>query len=146
MELPTYIPLAEAARRYHLDRQALTHAVESGRMKAIQVKGEITVAEEDIRMAAKRKELWRQVESLDGEPIAIGAAREKYNLGAASLYKWIKLGYVRVIEDLRGRGRGRKRTLNEADVAYIALVADERGRQPGKRIITPEFIPPHLIS
>jgi len=62
-----------------------------------------------------------------------------------SIYRWIERGYVRVLDDQRGGGRGRKRLLNEADVAYAALVAKERGKREGRRILTPEFIPPHCV-
>ncbi len=149
-ELPTYISLADAADRFRVSRTWLTHLVESGKIRAVKLDGgKIAVAEGDVDMtvqhASKRDELWKRVKHLDGNPIGVGDARKKYALGAASLNRWIELGYVRVIDNTRGGGRGRKRILNEADVAYAALVANERGRRPGKRIFTPEFVPPHIV-
>jgi hypothetical protein len=147
VELPTYIPVAEATEKYRVGRRELDRLVESGRVRAVQVNGGIAVAEEDVKETTIRpSDLWDRVKGLDGEPIGLGEARRKYRLGAASLNRWVELGYVRVLDDQRGGGRGRKRMLNEADVAYIALVADERGRRPGRRILTPEFSPPHVSS
>jgi predicted site-specific integrase-resolvase len=145
-ELPTYIPVAEATEKYRVGRRELNRLVDSGRVRAVKINGGIAVAEEDVRTTTKRDELWTQVEQLQDVPIGIKEASEKYHLAPTSIYGWIRHGYVRVIDDQRTRGRGRKRTLNEADVAYIALVAEERGRRPGKRIITPEFVPPHSIA
>jgi hypothetical protein len=148
--LPTYISIPEAINQYDLEREILTRLVEAGRVRAIKIDGSLVVAVEDVRRIAekviRKDELWARVRHLDGEPIAVGEARQKYHLGAASLNRWIDKGYVRVIKEQRGKGRGRKRNLNEADVAYAALVAEERGRRQGRRIFVPEFVPPHLVS
>ncbi len=145
-ELTSYIPIQEAARRYHIDQRLLTAAIESGTMRAVQVNGDLVVAIEDLNTMSVKQQIWKRVASLDGKPIGIEDAKLKYNLGMASIYNWIKRGYIRILNNQTGGGRGNQRTLNEADVAYISLVADERGRQPGKRIITREFVPPHLSA
>ena len=148
--LPTYIPLTEAARRYGLSEAALRRAVEKGIIRAVRTpRGEILVVNEAVTQVkehiARREQLWKQVSHLDGHPIGIREACEKYRLDVSSIYRWIDKGYVRVLSrGNKGGGRGRKRTLNEADVAYISLVADLRGRKQGKKIVTTEFIPPHL--
>lgn len=147
VELPTYIPLAEATEKYRVGRRELGRLVESGRVRAAHVNGDVVVAEEDVKETTIRpSDLWKRVKHLDGEPIGLGEARRKYRLGAASLNRWVEQGYVRVIDDQRGGGRGRKRMLNEADVAYIALVANERGRRRGRRILTPDLVPPHFFA
>jgi len=144
VELPEYLPLEEAARRYRLSPEILTRAVEDGKIRAVCADGRILVAEEDVQKMTKRDALWSQVAHLDGSPIALEQACSRYAISSPSLYRWIDAGYVRVLEDQRGGGRGRKRVLNEADVAYAALVAKERGRRRGKPIFTEEFLPPHL--
>jgi len=143
MALETYIPLKEAARRYGISAKILTHNVEAGIIRAVRVNGGIAVAEEDVQVLSKRDELWERVKHLDGVPIGVEEARRKYHLGAASLNRWIRSKIVRVIETPSGRGRGKKKLLNEADVAYAELVAKERGRKRGKRIFTDEYLPPH---
>ena len=142
-----FISQAEAARRFHLNPEKLRALVESGDVRAVRVGKEMALAEEDLKVALgiKRQELWARVKHLDGVPIGLGEACAKYGLSSPSIYRWIERGYVRVLDDQRGGGRGRKRLLNEADVAYAALVAKERGKREGRRILTPEFIPPHCV-
>ncbi len=145
--IPTYVPLDEAARQYGLSEVALRRAVEQGIIRAVRLLGEgIAVADEDVAVVAERDALWKKVKHLDGHQVGIEEACRKYNVSKASVYRWIELGYVRVLDDQRGGGRGHKRLVNEADVAYAALVADARGRKKGKRILVPEFIPPHASS
>lgn len=91
--------------------------------------------------------LWERVTHLDGEPIGVRESCAKYNLSPTSVYRWIEKGYVRVLrEPPSGGGRGNKRLLNEADLAYAAEVADVRGRKPGRHIITEEYAPPHATT
>ena len=146
VELPEYLPLEEAARRYRLSQEMLARAVEDGRIRAVRVNGRILVAGEDIRQIsenrAKSEEIWEQVKHLDGIPIGISEASSKYGVDSTSIYGWINRGYVRLIEDRRGGGRGRKRLVNEADIAYAALVAKHRGRRQGKPILTRSLAPP----
>jgi len=145
--LPTYIPLNQAATRYGVNVAMLHRAVESGIMQAVRTpEGKILVESEDVRMITERNTLWDRVKHLDGNSIGLEEACRKYRLSTTSVYRWIGQGYVRVLSDQRGGGRGRKRTLNEADVAYASLVAETRGRQQGKRIFTREFIPLHLAA
>ena len=145
--LPTYIPLPEAAGRYGLSEAALRRALERGIIRAVRLLGEgIAVADEDVAVVAERDALWAQVSYLDGNSIGIEEACQKYNVSKASVYRWIELEYVRVLDDQRGGGRGHKRLVNEADVAYASLVAKVRGRKKGKRILAREFIPPHAVT
>jgi predicted site-specific integrase-resolvase len=146
VELPTYIPLSKAARRYRISAKDLTNLIEKGTIRAVKVNGRVAVAEGDVARVVKRDELWQRVKHLDGKPIGMEEACTKYRLSSPSVYRWIELGYVRVLEDQRGGGRGRKRALNEADVAYAALVAEVRGKRRGRRIFTREFVPPHAAS
>jgi hypothetical protein len=150
VELPRYIPLSEAAYRYDLEPSVLTSMIEDGRIDAVKTNGDIAVAEEDVSEArktmAKREELWRRVQHLDGEPIGIEDAYTKYAMSPSSVYRWMERGYIRILRDRRGGGRGRKRLINEADIAYAAEVAGERGRKRGKPIFTSEFVPPHCSS
>lgn len=142
-ELPSYVTLDEAARRYRIDPQVLTRLVESGKIKAVQVGGRIAVAEQDVRAASIAAELWEQVAHLDGQPITLNRARTAYGIGSATLYKWIQNGIVRVIKRV-GNGKATAVLLNEADVAYAMLVATQREVRRGRKTFTPEFLPPHL--
>ncbi len=140
-----FTSLSKAARRFHVDPEKVEELVESGEVRAVKVGKEIAVAEKDLKVALgiRREELWARVKHLDGVPIGLEEACIRYRFSPSSVYRWIRRGYVRVIKDQRKGGRGRKRLLNEADVAYAALVAKERGRREGRKILTPEFAPPH---
>lgn len=138
-QLPEYLPLDEAARRYHLDRAALTRLIDSGRIRAARVNGGVAVAEEDMETITKCEHLWQQVAHLDGQPISMNRARSEYGIGAATLYDWIEQGIIRVIKRAPNQI-----TLNRADVAYANLVARERSVRRGRRTFTPEYLPPHL--
>ena len=150
VELETYVPLEEAAREYNIPDVALTRLMEDGKIKAVRINGGTAVAERDVQALAfgKRDQMWEQVKRLEGIPISMSDACEKYReLNFASLSRWIKQGYIRTIGKMpQSRGRGHKKLLNEADVAYATLILRQRGKQPGKRVFTPETIPPHLVS
>jgi predicted site-specific integrase-resolvase len=147
-QIPRYIPLSEAVRRYDLDAGVLTSLIEDGRIGAVKTNDNIVVAEEDVsqtqKTMARRDRLWRRVRHLDGKPIGINEACDKYGFAPGSLYRWIKKDYIRVLKDQRGGGRGRKRLVNEADVAYAAEVARIRGQTPGRAIFVSDYTPPHL--
>ena len=147
LELPTFIYLNEAASHYGVRREMLTQLVEDGKIRAGQINGEIAVAQEDVQVLNQRNQLWRQVKHLDGVAISMTAACEKYEeINFASLSRWVARGYIRALGGQKGGGRGNKRLLNEADVAYTALLIRKRGKRPGKRVFSPETFPPHLAT
>jgi predicted site-specific integrase-resolvase len=146
-QLPQYIPLSEAIRRYDLDPSVLTRMIEDGRIDAVKTNGDIAVAEEDVdrtrKTMSKRDELWRRVKHLDGQKIGVNEAAQRYDLSTGSLTRWTQAGYIRILH--RGNpkgGRGNKTLLNEADVAYAKLAAEKRQAGPGRKVFTQEFLPP----
>ncbi len=145
MELPTYIPLDEAVRRYRIDREALTQMVESGKIRAVRIDGRIAMDEKSLEAVEQREILWRQVAHLDQVPITLYQARVKYHVGSVTLYNWIKDGIVRVLQQTY-KGRKRVTLVNEADIAYAAKVAQVRNVRRGRRTFTPEYLPPHNLS
>ena len=58
LNLPIYIPRAEAVKRYHVNVETLTRTVESGMIRAVQINGEVAVADEDITALTQRALLW----------------------------------------------------------------------------------------
>ncbi len=150
-DLPTYIPLAEAAEKYQINHQALTRLVERGEIQAVGVNGEIAVAEEEVEEAiqkmSKRDELWSRVQHLDGTPVSVNDAASRYRLSTGSLTQWIKAGYIRVLHRGDPKGwRGRKTLLNDADVAYAKLASEERRSRPGRSVFVPEFLPVFMTA
>ncbi len=89
VNLPIYIPRAEAVKRYHVNVGTLARAVESGMIRAVQINGEVAVADEDITALTQRALLWTKVKHLAGVPIGIEDACKKYELGTVNIYHWI---------------------------------------------------------
>ncbi len=140
--LPVYVPFEESLRRFAVDGETLRQAVERGEVKAITIDGTLAVAEEDVRVLSIRVNLWRQVRHLEGVPIGVRDAYQKYGLSPTTLYRWIESGYIRVMKETTGKGRGKKRILNEADVAYADLLRRRLGGRKGKRFFNEELVPP----
>jgi len=121
--LPTYIPLDEAAATYRLDRETLTGAVENGIIRAVKTpEGGILVAEEDVKLLPVPE----PDQQLKGKPIRVTKAAEKYSVNQSSLTRWANAGYIRVIE------RGPKLLkLDEADVKLAVDVFNRARRETG---------------
>lgn len=115
-DLPTYVSISEAAKRYHLGHEALTHLVEAGKVRAVEVDESIAVAKEDIRLALIQLEI-KPDENLRGQPIRATEAAKRYEINERTLGRWAESGHIQVIE------RGPKLlVLDEADVKLAAEV------------------------
>ena len=69
--------------------------------------------------------------SLEGNPIRLTRAAEKYQLSQSALSCWARRGYIRVVE------RGPKLLLlNEADVAKAKDLSVRLGMRKGYGVIT----------
>ena len=124
--LPTYIPLSEAAERYRLSVGALNRAVERGTIKAVKVNGDVALAEKDVReMSIRRKNF----QDLEKQPIHLSQAARKYNLPRGSLSRWATSGFIQVLGWEKNR-----RLLNEADIAYIRAMIDAIGLKSGQSL------------
>ena len=124
VDLPTYIPLTEAARRYRLDRTALTRLVEAGRIRAVKINGSVAVAQEDIDLATIQID-----ERLRGKPIRVTEAAEKYGVSHANLSRWADAGYIRVLQR-----RPRLLELDEADVKLAAEIFKRAREETGSYV------------
>jgi len=113
-ELPTYIPLSEAARRYEIGRRALTRLVEAGRIGAVKIDGGVAVAEEDLDLVAIEVELDAR---LKGNPIRVTEAAQRYGVSQATLSTWADKGLVGILDQRR-----RLLLLDEADVKLAAEI------------------------
>lgn len=144
VELPRYIPLAEALRRFRISEEVLKEAVESGRIRSAIIGEEVTVAEQDVRELAKGQEVVivrrEDFEHLRGNQLGISEAARKYGLRQQTLSRWIQRGIVRTV----GR-QGRKVLVDEADVAFASAVYHHKGGRQGMRIFDEEGKPylPH---
>jgi hypothetical protein len=98
-ELETYIPLEDAAQKYDLRAHVLTDLVEKGELRAVQVGRRIAVAEGEVFDLVKEMTGdGKKYAPLEGKPIRVSKAAEKYQMPHATLSKWAKRGYICVIE------------------------------------------------
>jgi len=147
----TVIPLPEAAKRLRLSPDVLTRLVQDDKIRVRSVRtagdGQIMLDEGDVERMVKAKALrdkiWEKVAKFEGETISIREA-EEYGVSYPTLYRCIEMGYIRA-NKANGTGRGRKRLLNKADVAYVAELA-KRGGGRGHRLFGPDTIPPHAMA
>jgi len=136
VELPTYITLEEAAKRYQIAPEVLTERVNSGKIRAVRLNGTIALAEEDVISLAEDLALRAQVAHLKNKPITLTRAAHHYKLNSRSLWRWARDGHIRVLGRVEGRGRARKLLLDESDVAYIRLLLDKSRPKPGTALFS----------
>ncbi|GAP11789.1 hypothetical protein BECAL_02982 [Bellilinea caldifistulae] len=141
--LPTFLPVAEAARKYGLDEARLRALIEKGKIRAGVVAGEMVVSEEEVRgQAIEEKGLhkedlpeYQKHAHLKGQAIWIREAERSYGVPAETLSTWAKKGYIRIV----GK-KGNKVLLDEADVAYCSDVYRKSGKQ-GRILFNPDGTP-----
>lgn len=144
----TVIPLPDAAKHLGISPDALTRIAQNGTLK-VKIKtgdGQIMLDKREIERMAKamalRDRIWKQVAKFENETISTQEARQLYSLGVSLIYRCIDKGYIRAGKGSQG-GRGKKRELNKADVAYVAELS-KRGRGRGHRLFTSDTLPPHI--
>uniref|UniRef100_A0A7C4L3E0 Helix-turn-helix domain-containing protein n=1 Tax=Bellilinea caldifistulae TaxID=360411 RepID=A0A7C4L3E0_9CHLR len=141
--LPTFLPVAEAARKYGLEEARLRELVEKGKIRAGVVAGEMVVSEEEVRGEAIQEKGLRKEDlpeyqmhaHLKGKAIWIREAERQYKVPADTLSEWCRKGYIRKLG-----AEGKKVLLDEADVAYCSKIY-ERTRGQGRRIFNPDGTP-----
>src|SRR5512140_1020318 len=95
LQLEQYIPLPQAAKRLKISAASLQGLIDSGNIRAVKLNGTVAVAESELdQIIAITRE---QFKHLQGKPITVAEAVEKYNLGQFALRGWINRGYVQII-------------------------------------------------
>ncbi|MCX7756085.1 MAG: hypothetical protein N2117_12720 [Anaerolineales bacterium] len=143
--LPTYLPLAEAARKYGLDEARLRTLAENGTIRAAMIGDTIVVSESEVKNSGKplRKEdlpEWKKHAHLKGVEIGLAEAAEKYEINPITIFGWFKKGVISELRRITGLG-GEKILLDEADVAYCAEVYKKVGGKQGKRVFDKHGLP-----
>lgn len=147
----TVIPLPQAAQQLGISPEVLTRLVQDDKIRVRSVKthdGQIMLDEEDVERMAKAKALrdkiWERVAKFEEETIGTDEAKILFGITPRTLYRCIDKGYIRAGQGSKG-GRGKKRELNKADVAYVAELAKRNGGR-GHRLFGPDTIPPHAMG
>jgi len=118
-EVPTFIPLADAAKKYGISEEALTQLIEAGKIEAVQLSsGELLVAAENNGQESKTKEeiIIKEYGQLKDQWITVSAAAHKYDVPGTTIRGWLTLDYVQC------RDNNYPMKLNEAEVAYCAEI------------------------
>jgi len=125
--LPTYIPLDEAAATYRLDRDVLTRAVENDIIRAVKTtRGGILVAEEDV---SELPDIPFPTDEMKGRAIRATEALKKYKITSHStLAGWRERGIVTVIKQ-----NHKNVTYDEYTIALAAQVYHTAKKRQGIR-------------
>ena len=136
--MDTLLTLPEASQRYHVPLPDLRHHVECGRLWSARFGPEVVVAVDDngelrrngVDQGAEIAMLRAQFAHLEGAPIRMIEAAERYQIPHQNVARWAHAGHIRILE------QGPKLlVLDEADVAIAAEMYRRRGRaHPGKEV------------
>jgi predicted site-specific integrase-resolvase len=127
VELPIYITLEEASRRYRIDHEALTRLVESGRIKAVKIDGRAAVAEQDVAVAAVRE----QAGSSGDELVSIAEAGRRLGVNPGIIFAWVEYGWIPVM----AVGSRRAKLIPFGRAKALAELRKRRGLR-GRRLIS----------
>ena len=137
--LPVIVPISDAAREMGVDEATLRDMVKLGKIRAfvdpegvmyVQMtqQGTLPVAvAEDTRQPpdddinARLRQIRREnFAHLEGQPITVSEAARKYGVPVSTLHRWLERGYISALNNESGRGR--RKILDEATVAYCAEI------------------------
>lgn len=127
-DLPAYITLDAATRRYGISAEALTQAIAADTVRAVQIVGqEIAVSVDDVASIAEiRRE---QFANLEGQPISLSDAAREYGIPQPTLSRWTAAGHIQTLDN-----SGRAKYVDQADVAYCVAVYKAQDGRAGRRI------------
>ena len=127
LDVPTYLPLSEAANKFDLSESVLTQLIQAGKIEAVRLpSGELLVPANESIPRTKQEIITEMFAHLCGQAISASEASRKYskqyNISISNelFSRWGRLGYIKVL------GRGYRLQLDEADVAYCASVYAEK--------------------
>lgn len=116
------IPMTEAAKALSVPAEILDHLV---RCKVIEGDKQHCDLDQAAQIADQLAEARAPVE---GNPIRVSEAAEKYRFDSKSIHNWILSGWVTVLE------REPVRKVNEGDVAGARALADLVGHVAGRAV------------
>jgi transposase len=122
-KVPTYIPLADAIQKYGISEEALTQLIKAGKIEAVQLSsGELLVAADNGSPPKTKDQIIQEkFANLQGQPITITEAAEKYNVPRSTVEKWVERKYIDIVDS-----NSYPMKVNEADVSYCVEVYQER--------------------
>lgn len=134
LDVPTYVPLSEAARKYDLSEKVLTQLIQAGKIEAVRLpSGELLVSAENGQYKSKEEIIAEEFSHLLGETISASEASRRYSDDQIKIYPsrfsdWAKAGYIASEFD------GYRLLLDEAEVAYCAKIYRAKYEEYGGRL------------
>jgi len=135
--IPTFISLSDAARKFGLPKKVLTEQIQAGKIEAVKLPtGELLVADKLNGYQNKTKDqiIAEKYSHLCGKVISASAASRKYSeihgiaITPQHFSQWAAAGHIAVSG---GGGRGKRLKLDEADVAYCADIYTQKAQEYG---------------
>ena len=130
--IPTYIPLDQAARQYGLSKKVLTQQIRVGKIQAVQLpSGDLLVAAEnnDQDYQTKDEIISSKFAHLRGQTITPYSAEKKYGIHRNNFMRWARAGHIGIIQQAK-----RLLELDAADVAYCSYVYKLKKEEYGGQI------------
>jgi hypothetical protein len=135
--VPTFISLADASRKFGLPKKVLTEQIQAGKIEAVRLAtGELLVADKLKGYQHKTKDqiIAEKYSHLRGKVISASGASRKYStihevaITPQHFSQWAAAGHIAVSG---GGGKGNPLQLDEADVAYCADIYAQKVEEYG---------------
>lgn len=120
------IPIAQAAQTLNVSAEILAHLVSCGALEGDRRYCDVDQAAAIVARLAEARA------PVEGNPILVSEAAEKYGFHRHSIYNWIEGGWVNVLQP-EPRVR-----VNEGDIAFARALADLVGHVPGRAVFPPK--------
>jgi hypothetical protein len=127
LNIPTYLPLSQAAHKYDIPESVLTQLIHAGKIEAVRLpSGELLVSADDSSPKTKEEVIADEFAHLCRQKISASEASRKYSkkygvtISHVLFSRWARAGYINVID------RGYRLQMDEADVAYCAKIYAEK--------------------
>ena len=136
--IPTYLPVADAAKKYGYNLDELKRLAQSGKIDAAVLPGgDVVVSEISVKSQLKKEDFpeYQKFISLKGTGLGVRESAEKHNIPLSTLQGWVSKNIVAIIGT-----EGRKILLDQADVSYCAEIYRSTGGQ-GRRIFNDDGTP-----
>jgi len=98
LNVPTYIPLPEAAQKLGLSEQVLTQLIQAGKIDAVQLPSGELLVPADNGYETKEQILQEKYTDLVGQWITITEAAQKYEIPRSTMEKWIEKKHIQIID------------------------------------------------
>lgn len=131
--MKTYLGRQTAKRDYRLTDEELDHLAETDQVSTVLLQDpdgstHLGYLKDDLAAYAAERDIKPEMfDHLRGNLLNLTEAGMKYGIVPTTVWRWVKQGLIEVQET-----RGRQKIIDEADVAYLAALAEAKNMRPGK--------------